>query len=352
MRAMAVTRFGAPLEPVDVAEPSVPTGSALLEVIACGVCFSDVKVAGGQMPFSDGLRLPHVPGHEIVARVLGTNPHGLAEEGSVVSVHHTWPCGRCCPCHRGDEPLCRAPVAWMGFTHTGGFQERVVVPVDRLVTSPVGIDPVLAAPLSCAIGTAYRAVVTRGRVIAGSRVVVLGLGGVGIHAAQIALAAGADTMGIDRHSPSVEAARDLGIDARSPQDATAAGEPRIEEADVVIDTVGHHDTLTVAASIVREGGRIVGVGYAPNERLQVTTPRWVLDELELVGSRYASRSELALAARLVENGAIRPVVGLVRRLEDVNEVLEVLVRGELVGRAVLEVAPTLRATRSSGAALA
>jgi D-arabinose 1-dehydrogenase-like Zn-dependent alcohol dehydrogenase len=275
-----------------------------------------------------------------VARVLGTNPPGLVEEGSVVSVYHTWPCGRCGSCRRGDEPLCRAPVAWMGFTHPGGFQERVVAPVDRLVASPAGIDPVLAAPLSCAIGTAFRAVVTRGGVVAGTRVVVVGLGGVGIHAAQIALAAGADATGIDRHSPSVEAARELGIDAHLPHDAIATGTHQGRGVDVVIDTVGHHDTLTVAATIVREGGRIVGVGYAPKEQVQVPTLRWVLGELELVGSRYASRADLAQAALLVERGAVRPIVGLVRPLEDVNQVFEALVAGDLVGRAVLEVTAT------------
>ena len=335
MRAMAVTRYGAPLEPIDLPEPTVPAGSALLEVIACGVCFSDLKVAGGQMPFSDDRRLPHVPGHEIVARVLATNPPGLVDEGTVVSVYHTWPCGRCAPCRRGDEPLCPAPEAWMGFTHPGGFQERVVVPVDRLVRSPAGIDPVQSAPLACAIGTAYRAVVTRGGTVAGTRVVVLGLGGVGIHAAQIAMAAGADTLGIDRHAPSVQAARDLGVDARAPEDAPGTGDLG-DGADVVIDTVGHRDTLSAAVAMVRAGGRIVGVGYAPAEALEVSTPRWVLGELEFVGSRYASRDDLAQAAGLVERGAVRPVVGLIRRLDEVNEVLEALATGELVGRAVLE----------------
>ena len=66
----------------------------------------------------------------------------------------------------------------MGFTHPGGFQERLAVPVDRLIEVPEPIDPVQAAPMSCALGTAYRAVVTRGGVRAGARVAVLGLGGV------------------------------------------------------------------------------------------------------------------------------------------------------------------------------
>ncbi len=79
----------------------------------------------------------------------------------------------------------------MGFTHPGGFQERLAVPVDRLVPIPEGIGAAHAAPMTCALGTAYRAVVTRGRVRAGNPDRgASGLGGVGIHAAQIAAARG------------------------------------------------------------------------------------------------------------------------------------------------------------------
>ncbi len=81
MRAMAVTRYGAPLERIDVPEPELAPGHALLEVITCGVCFSDVKTSRGLMPFSEDLPLPHVPGHEIFGRVLATEPDGLIAEG-------------------------------------------------------------------------------------------------------------------------------------------------------------------------------------------------------------------------------------------------------------------------------
>lgn len=342
MRAMAITAYGQPLSPLDVAEPDVPAGYALLEIAACGVCFSDVKTARGLMPYSTELRLPHVPGHEIAGRVLETNPSGLVPHGSLVTVFHYWPCGRCAACRRGDETLCSRLEAWMGFTHPGGFQERLAVPVDRLVVMPEGIDPVHAAPMSCAIGTAYRAVVTRGGVRAGTRVAVLGLGGVGIHAAQIAVSAGARVMGLDLHEPTLALARELGIDARRSDDPTVI-EAMLDETDgegldVVLDTVGHEPTLALADRLVREGGRIVGVGYSPTAALSVSTPRFVLGELELVGSRYAHRDDLERAVRLVADGHVRPVVGLVAPLEEVNDVFEALERGEVVGRAVLDVA--------------
>lgn len=341
MRAMAVTAYGKPLELLDLPEPDLPSGHAMLEVLTCGVCFSDVKTSRGQMPYSDSLPLPHIPGHEIFGRVLETNPGGLLEPGTLGTVFHYWPCGRCASCRRGAETLCSRLVGWVGFTHHGGFRERLAVPVDRLAAIPPSIDPVHAAPMSCALGTAYRSVVVRGRVRPGETVAIVGLGGVGIHAAQVARAAGARVVGFDVDAGTLGAARGLGLDART-ADVEAASSV-IEEAggegvDVAVDTVGHPDSLALAERVVRPGGRIVCVGYAPTTALVVQTPRIVLGELEILGSRYAHRDDLDRAIALVAAGQLQPVVGLVRPLEEVNEVFAALDRGEVIGRAVLDVA--------------
>lgn len=334
---MAVTSYSRPLEELDLPEPELRPGHALLEVLACGVCFSDVKTSRGHMPYSDELALPHVPGHEICGRVLATNPPGEIEEGTRVVVYHYTPCGRCARCRAGEENLCTNLRAWVGFTHQGGFAERVVVPLDRLFPIPDSVETLRAGPMTCALGTAYRAVVGRGEVTAGSRVALIGLGGVGIHAAQIARHAGAEVVGIDRSERALAVARELGIDARAAEDAS------IEEAapdgfDVVIDMVGRTETLERAAELARPGGRIVGVGYAPGQRLSVETPRFVLGELEFVGSRYVARDELERAIRMVAQGHVKIVVDEVRPLAEVNDVFAQLEGGELVGRAVLDVA--------------
>lgn len=343
MWAMAVTGYGDPLQKIEVSEPVMSPGHALLEVLACGVCFSDVKTSRGLMPFSGDLAIPHIPGHEIFGRVLATDPPGLVEEGTRAVVYHYWPCGSCSACRRGDETLCRQMVGWAGFTHWGGFTERISVPVDRLVSIPDGIDPVHAAPMSCALGTAYRSVVTRGGVGAGMKAAVVGLGGVGIHAAQVGRASGAAMIGFDVHEPTLESARGLDLDVRRADDEDGIEQllraTDREGVDVVIDTVGHDDTLALARRLVRPGGRVVGVGYAPDSALTVPTPRFVLDEVEYVGSRYAHRDDLAKAVSLVERGLVSMVVGMVRPLEEVNEVFQALESGSVVGRAVLEVAP-------------
>lgn len=342
MRGMVVNGYAEPLALADLPAPELRAGHALLEVLTCGVCFSDVKTSRGRMPFSDRLPLPHVPGHEICARVLDTDPRGALEPGAVVVVYHVWPCRRCARCRAGAEQLCLDPQAWTGFTHPGGFQERLVAPLDRLTAVPDGIDPVHAAPLTCALGTAYRSVITRGRVTAGTRAVVLGLGGVGIHALQIAHAAGARAAGLDLAARALETARALGVEARRADDpeaearllATSGG----DGVDVVIDTVGNAASLAQAVRLVRSGGRIVAVGYGVGGMIELPSARTVLEEIELVGSRYVTRDELTRAIGLVEDGRVRMVIDRVEPLERANAAFEALEAGEVVGRVVLDVA--------------
>jgi D-arabinose 1-dehydrogenase-like Zn-dependent alcohol dehydrogenase len=140
----------------------------------------------------------------------------------------------------------------------------------------------------------------------------------------------------------VAAAAGLGLDAR------AAADPDLEPGllaatagdgfDVVIDTVGHADSIAQADRLVRPGGRIVAVGYALGEVLGLPAPRLVLDEVELVGSRYVLRDELERAIRLVADGRVQVVVDRVEPLEAANDAFAALESGEVVGRVVLDVA--------------
>jgi alcohol dehydrogenase len=340
VRAMAVTEYGRPLELIEIQEPELRPQTALVEVLTCGVCHSDVKTSTGQMPFSASLVLPHVPGHEICGRVISTDPPGELE-GETVVVYHLWPCRRCDRCAAGEDNLCRNPVAWTGFTHPGGLRERIVAPLDRLLPVPPNIDPVHAAPLTCAIGTAYRAVVTRGRVTAGSNVAVIGLGGVGIHALQIARAGGARVLGLDRAEPPIKRALELGCEAASADEA--ATESRLAASfDVVLDVVGTRDTIEQALKLVRPGGRVVAVGYSLSSPFEVSAPPLVLEERELVGSRYVRLDELARAIHLVAMGEVQVVVDRVRPFEDANTAFDDLRRGSIIGRAVIDVAGIAR----------
>ena len=336
---MCVTAYGRPLEMLELDKPSPPPGYALVQVLSCGLCFSDVKTVRGHMPYSATLKLPHVAGHEVSGRVVEVNGRSDLQPGDRVVAHHLWPCHRCPSCRRGEEHLCLELVAWMGFTHPGGFQEYLAVPVESLLRVPDQIPPDLAPALTCAMGTAYRAVAVRGHVQPGELVAVLGLGGVGLHAALIAQAAGAHLLGFDLEGK-LEAARRAGVRAVAPSGEAVEriGEFTLGEgADLVVETTGVPALLEVARRMIRPGGRIVGVGYRVGEMMGVSSDQLVLWEQSVIGSRYASRRDLENVIRLVVDGLVSPVVDEVLPLERLNDAIERLEAGQVTGRLVLSV---------------
>lgn len=336
---MCVTAYGQPLELRELERSSPPPGYALVEVLACGLCFSDVKTIRGRMPYSAWLPLPHVAGHEVSGRIVEVNGPSRLKPGDRVVAYHIWGCRRCGSCRRGDEHLCTDVVAWMGFTHPGGFQEYVVVPVEYLLAVPEHIPPTVATALTCAMGTAYRAVAVRGRVLPGEQVVVLGLGGVGLHAALIAQASGAEVIGVDLGDAKLEGARGAGV--RVAVDSRAASQ-RVHEvapegADAVIETTGVPALMETARRMLRPGGRIVGVGYHVGEMMAVSSDQLVLLEQSVLGSRYASRTDMERVIRMVADHLVEPVIDEVLPLERLNEAVERLEAGAVTGRLVLDV---------------
>lgn len=341
MRAMAVTNYEAPLELINLPEPQVNSGFVLLRILTCGVCFSDYKTSKGLMPYSSTLPLPHVPGHEICGEVAAADQETGWQVGDRVVAYHYWPCGRCAFCLKGLENLCINLVAWTGFTHHGGFEEFLAVPADRLLRVPDNVSSEHAAPATCASGTAYRAVVTRGRVEAGETVVVIGSGGVGLQAIQFAQVAGAYTLAVDIDPRKLQAAQQFDVAgvALGNEEAQAwvNNFTKGVGADLIINTVGHADAFGLAAQLVRRAGRIVGVGYAAGNYAQFEMASMVLDEIEIIGSRYALRYEMERVLNLFGEGKIKAVVDEVLPLEEANEAFRRLETGEVVGRTVLRV---------------
>ncbi|HEX9077592.1 MAG TPA: alcohol dehydrogenase catalytic domain-containing protein, partial [Anaerolineae bacterium] len=113
---MAVVDYKAPLELMDLPDPKVQPGSALIRILACGVCYSDYKTAHGRMAYSPTLKLPHVPGHEICGEVVEAGPETGLSTGERVIVYNYWSCGRCALCRMGQENLCENLQGWVGFT--------------------------------------------------------------------------------------------------------------------------------------------------------------------------------------------------------------------------------------------
>lgn len=344
MRAMVVERYGEPLKMLDLPVPIPGPGQVLVRVLGCGVCRSDIKITAGAMPFSPALRLPHVPGHEISGEIASLGPGARGRVGDRVVVFNYWGCGTCAHCQAGEENLCLDLKGWVGFTSPGGFQEYLAVPDEYLLPLPSNVPAEHAGPLSCALGTAYHAVVSRGALRAGETAVVLGAGGVGLHAVQVARAAGARVVAVDVHARRLEAATAAGAHDAVPAGAGAAERIRAATngrgADLVVDMVGHHDALRTATSLVRRGGRIVMVGYttAADDYPSLPTERAVLEEITLIGSRYITRLELRRAFDLVARGLVRPVISGEVPLERANDALAMVRDDQATGRVVVRVA--------------
>ncbi len=343
MRSMALMAFGEPLVPHEVSAPQPGTGEVLVKVLACGVCRTDVKIVGGLMPFSRGQRLPHIPGHEIAGEVVAVGPDVTVPLGQRVVVFNYWGCGRCMYCVAGEENLCDDLRGWVGFTTPGGFQEFLAVPASHALPVPSTVSPVESAAMSCALGTGYHAVVTRGRAQAGETVVVLGTGGVGLHALQFARVAGCRTVAVDITESKLHAARTAGADVTVlAHDAV----PHVREvtggryADLVVDCVGTGDATRSAMALARKGGRVVQVGYTTDEGHfpVLPTDALALREISIIGCRYVTRPELIRAIDLVGRGLVRPVISDVLDLTQANAALARVRADQAVGRIVLQVA--------------
>jgi D-arabinose 1-dehydrogenase-like Zn-dependent alcohol dehydrogenase len=147
---------------------------------------------------------------------------------------------------------------------------------------------------------------------------------------------------MDVSDASLQAGRELGLDVWD------NGDPDVVErmmsvtdgegVDLVVDCVGQEATIAQSEKMVRAGGRIVAVGYSLTSEFRLPSTRFVLEEVELVGSRYVLMDELQRAIRLVADGKVQMVIDAVRPLENVNQVMTDLEAGKVVGRSVLDVA--------------
>lgn len=341
MRAMVLEEFGGRLRAVDLPKPVPGPGEALVQVAACGVCQTDLKIVKGGHASSPRVRFPHTPGHEVAGVVaeLGPGTAGVQlGEPVVVNIYDI--CGECEYCRSSRESLCSNLGAWVGFDAPGGMAEYVRVPAKNLIRIPDGLAPEMVAIVGDAIATSVRAVETRGEVSEGQTVLVMGAGGVGIHAIQVARALGARVIAADVAPAKLELARRFGAKALNsgpslPEEVRALTGG--DGLDVALDFTGLPAALAIAAGSIKKGGRLVMVGYQVDTELAVPTQAIVIGELEVRGSRYCNRSEFRRAVDLVARGVVEPVVGAVLPLGQANEALDMIRSGQANGRVVLTI---------------
>jgi propanol-preferring alcohol dehydrogenase len=346
MKALRLTRWGAPAELREVPIPEAGPGQVVIKVTGAGACHSDLHVMEwpeGQLPWS----LPFTLGHETAGRVhqVGAGIDHL-RVGDGVLVYGPWGCGRCHPCRLGRENYCERaaeiPYAGGGLGRDGGMAEYMLVPSARLLV-PIGdLDPVQAAPLADAALTPYHAIRSSlHRLVPGSTAAVIGVGGLGHMAVQLLKAtSAAQVIAVDVDDGRLEASRRHGADAMVRADAGAADAIRRIAggvgADLVLDMVGSETTLATGARALRAEGRLVIVGLAMGT---LPVSFFALPYgAEVATSYWGTLPELLEVVSLARAGRIKVDTEAVP-LEQAMEAYARLRRGEVRGRAVVVPSP-------------
>ena len=320
--------------------PTLGEGQVRIDVRASSLNHIDLFLRRGLPGIK--LELPHIPGCDasgVVAEV-GAGVTDL-KPGDRVLMNPSLTCGTCEFCQRGDVSMC-VRFKLVGEHTSGACCEQIVLPAQNAIPFPESMSFEDAASVPLVFVTAWRMLITRGRLRAGEDVLIHGASaGVGIACIQIAKVAGARVIAVASTDQKLDLCRDLGADvlihsekedvARRVRDLTGR-----RGVDVVVDYVGKA-TWQKSLQCLSRGGRLVTcgatTGYNPEEDLRHVFYR----QLEVIGSTMGSRNELMAPLKLIFEGRMRPVVSAVYELKDTAEAHRVMEARKSLGKIVIRV---------------
>ncbi len=323
---MQITELSGPsgaLKLADVPEPEAshamtPGTGVVVDVQAAGVSFPELLQTRGEYQIKPDL--PFVPGSEVGGIVRS------APEAAAVSP--------------GDRVA--------AFCMLGGFAEVAIAPEFFCFTLPDELSFAQGAALVLNYHTAYFALVLRGRLKQGETVLVHGAaGGVGTAVLQVAKGLGAETIGVVSTDEKERVAREAGADEVVRTDGPWKDQAKALSGggvDIVVDPVGG-ERFTDSLRSLREGGRAIVVGFTAGSIPEVKVNRLLLNNIEVVGAGWGSgvigkpavTDEIAGGIdKLIERGAVRPIIGAAFPLERAGEALELIEGRGATGKVVLE----------------
>jgi NADPH:quinone reductase-like Zn-dependent oxidoreductase len=328
MRAFVVTKYKEPLQEAEVAEPTVGEHDVLVRVEAAGLNPLDEKIRAGEFKQILPYKLPLILGNDVAGTVIGV---GTAVRGF----------------RPGDQVYARPDQGRIGT-----FAERIAVAETDLALKPASISMEEAGSLPLAALTAWQALVERGKVRPGQKVLIhAGAGGVGSIAIQLAahLGASVTTTASGSNTHFVRAlGADTVIDYR-----TQDFEQLLTGYDLVLDSLGGQN-LQKSLRVLKPGGKAIGIagppdpafarkaGLNPLLRLAVAAlSRKIRKQAKKLGVRYefllmrASGDQLRQITTLIDQGVLRPVVGKVVGFDQTPQALQALSQGGIRGKAVI-----------------
>jgi alcohol dehydrogenase, propanol-preferring len=312
---MILHRQREPLEPADVPVPEPGPGQVLLRVRVCGVCRTDLHIVDGEL---DRPKLPLIPGHQIV---------GETEDGRRLGVPWLgWTDGSCRYCRSGRENLC-LEARFTGYDLDGGYAEYAVADERFCFAIPDGYPDLQAAPLLCAGLIGYRSLRLAGDA---ERLGLYGFGASAHIIAQVARHEGRRLFGFVRHGD--EEARTFALELGC-EWAGASGDEPPEELDAAIIFAPAGELVPTALRAVGRGGTVVCAGIhmsaIPEFPYELLWGERVLRSVANL-TRQDGMEFLALAPQIPISTHVEEF-----QLEQANEALDRLRRGEILGTAVL-----------------
>ncbi len=333
---------GSALVPYHFERRELRANDVAIEITHCGVCHSDlhtVKGDWGPRPY------PLVPGHEIVGIVTGVGSQATRYQvGDRVAVGcMVDSCQQCDHCHDGEEQYCRhgmtqtygGPDRISGEITQGGYSKHIVVREEFVLSIPAAMDITRAAPILCAGITTYSPLRTW-NVQPGSRVGVIGLGGLGHMAVKLAVAMGAEVTVISRSNSKEQQAKALGakgiLVSTDSQVMQAAG----SSFDLIIDTVPAKHDINLYMPLLELDGTLVIVGQIGPLAEPLTMPL-IFGRRRVAGSLIGGIAETQELLEFCAEHDVYPECEIIK-MDEINQAFKQLESGDLAHRFVIDMA--------------
>src|SRR5918994_490026 len=336
MKAMVLREIESPesMSYEDAPDPEPGPGETVVRLRAAALNRRDVFVTRGQYPGAKPEALPVILGSdgsgEVIARGDGaTGP----DEGTEVVINPALFWG-------GDPRKPGKEYRILGVPDDGTFAQFIKVPAENVFPKPSHLSHEEAAALPLAALTAYRALVTRGRVNEGETVVVPGIGsGVATFLAQMAAVLGARVFVTSGSDEKIERAKELGAEGGvnyNSEDWSKELKSMAGGVDLSADHVGG-ENFNALVSLAKPGGRIVVIGATAGPTSKAMTIRIALKQLDVLGTAMGTAEEFGAMLDLYAEHGLHPKVNKTFELEDIASALHLMEEGSGIGKIVLDV---------------